>query len=252
MQNEALIRRTEEISMNALPALQTVYYDGWVLRFADGYTRRANSINPLYSSSIDLDVKIDRCEDIYRAKKRQIVFKLTDAAVPDELEENLTNRGYVPGDASPVSIQMLDLERPLESAGMEVIRSETWSEEWLEEFAKLNLVSENDARSLKRMLTSMIPQCCYFSAVSDGLIVGCGLAVFENRHIGLFDIVTDSRYRRQGIGKALTLDMLQWGKSKGALRSYLQVVHDNEPAISLYANLGFREAYKYWYLVRDI
>ena len=34
-----MIRLIEELSLNAWPALQTVLYDGWVLRFADGYTR---------------------------------------------------------------------------------------------------------------------------------------------------------------------------------------------------------------------
>ena len=42
-----MIRTLEELSMNALPALQTMLYGGWVLRFANGYTRRANSINPI-------------------------------------------------------------------------------------------------------------------------------------------------------------------------------------------------------------
>ena len=52
----------EELSMNAWPALQTKLYDGWVMRFAEGYTKRANSINPIYGSSISLTKKLDYCE----------------------------------------------------------------------------------------------------------------------------------------------------------------------------------------------
>lgn len=38
----------EELSMNAHPAIKTHVYDGWLLRFANGYTNRANSVNMIY------------------------------------------------------------------------------------------------------------------------------------------------------------------------------------------------------------
>ena len=43
-----MIRLLEELSLSALPALETTFLDGWVLRLSDNFTRRANSINPLY------------------------------------------------------------------------------------------------------------------------------------------------------------------------------------------------------------
>ena len=38
----------EELTLNAWPSLRSLLFDGWVLNFADGYTRRA------YSSAIRL------------------------------------------------------------------------------------------------------------------------------------------------------------------------------------------------------
>jgi hypothetical protein len=61
MKNKIL--RFEELSINAFPAILTELYDGWVLRYSNGYTYRGNSINPLYSSAIDLKDKIKYCED---------------------------------------------------------------------------------------------------------------------------------------------------------------------------------------------
>jgi len=41
---ENLVRLYEELSANAHPALKTIIYDGWILRFSDGYTNRSNSV----------------------------------------------------------------------------------------------------------------------------------------------------------------------------------------------------------------
>jgi len=42
------------LALTTWPALQQRLYDGWVVRFARGHTRRANSVNPLYPSYHDL------------------------------------------------------------------------------------------------------------------------------------------------------------------------------------------------------
>jgi len=58
-------RDLEELALTTWPALQQWLYDGWVVRFADGHTRRANSINPLYPSHQDAAAKIAQCEQWY-------------------------------------------------------------------------------------------------------------------------------------------------------------------------------------------
>ncbi len=125
----AIVQRTiEELTLNAWPALQTVLYDGWLLRFADGYTRRANSVNPIYPSAVPLADKIAACERAYAARDQE---------------------------ATPA--------------------------------------------------------------------------------------------RNQGIGRRRVGHLLAWGRAQGARTGHLAVVADNTPALRLYARLGFREAYRYWY-----
>ena len=68
--------RLEEVSLNSWPVLQQILFDGWILRFSRGYTKRANSVNPLFGSSMDVDEKVDVCEKLYAEKGSILSFVL--------------------------------------------------------------------------------------------------------------------------------------------------------------------------------
>jgi ribosomal protein S18 acetylase RimI-like enzyme len=57
-------------------------------------------------------------------------------------------------------------------------------------------------------------------------------------------------HRRQGLGTRLVQILLDWGRSQRARVAYLQVMLANDAALSLYAKIGFAEAYQYWYRKR--
>jgi hypothetical protein len=64
-----LAKRIEEASLNAWPALQHLLFDGWTMRFSKGFTKRANSVNPLFVSHLNTPEKVDRCERLYVERK---------------------------------------------------------------------------------------------------------------------------------------------------------------------------------------
>src|SRR5689334_9139246 len=92
--NRDMIIQYESAAAEAMPALTTRFYDGWLLRFTNGYTRRGNSIYPLYTSSLELDEKIKYCESLYLRQHLPVIFKLTEASQPANLEMRLTDQGY--------------------------------------------------------------------------------------------------------------------------------------------------------------
>lgn len=241
-----LNRDIEELTLNAWPALHNVLYDGWVLSFSDGYTRRANSIHPLYPSTVPLVDKIGVCEAIYAGRGQETVFKLTSLGAQDAaLDAALERRGYA--QAATTSVQIADLSLLDSPRDAVVVVEDTRQDAWLADFNRLSVTPERFHPTMQRMLDNIAPPHAFASISKEGNAVALGLAVAERGHVGLFDIVVDTRARNQGLGTKLVSRLLHWGRDQAASQAYLAVMADNAPAIHLYAKLGFQEAYQYWY-----
>ena len=244
-----MIRTLEELSMNAWPAKHSLHYDGWVLRTTDGYTKRANSVHPLYEPKLDLDEKIGFCESFYRNQGQPTVFKITASSTPPSLDTRLEMLGY--NKESLTSVQILDLSAGNHeiTAGIEL--TSTDSEAWHTAFARMNNVSVERRALHEHILRAILPDKCYASIYENGSIIGCGLGVLQSGYLGIFDIVIDAEHRNQGHGERLMRALLNWAIQHGTLMAYLQVMCDNELALHLYEKLGFKEKYQYWYRVKE-
>lgn len=243
-----MIRTIEEYSLNALPALQTMMYDGWVLRFSKGYTKRGNCINPLYSSTPNPSLKIQQCEELYTKRNLPVIFKLTSTSLPSNLDVLLEERGYQI--ASPAIVQGLTLTPNDLTIDENITYSSVITKEWLTAFCQFNQISKQNKPILQYMLENILPNKYIVSLQSGDKTIGCGIGVLEGDYIGLYDIVIDDAYRRQGYGKQLIANILKLGAKAGAKHSYLQVLQSNTPAIKLYSSLGYEELYQYWYRVK--
>lgn len=245
------IREIEEFTLNAWPALRQVLLDGWVLRFADGYTRRSNSVNPLYTGAADVLEKVRACEGTYDSVGLPTTFKLTPDSIPAGLDRLLLDRGY--REAAGASVQRCDLAN-LSVAAESSVTLRVWdapADEWLDAFASFNSVKSRDRQTLRAIIAAIVPARRLIAVADDGAIVACGLGVAQPPFVGLFDIVTRPDRRKRGIGAQVVSSLLAWGREQGATVGCLQVMRDNPPAWALYAKLGFREAYRYTYFVKD-
>ena len=75
-----------------------------------------------------------------------------------------------------------------------------------------------------------------------------GVAAYADDWVGFRSIEVSPEHRRQGLGLAVMAALLEWGAEQGARTAYLQVLADNDPALALYAGLGFTTHHAYRYL----
>lgn len=245
-EKHAYIRNMEARTMSAWPSFQTIIDDGWILRFAEGYTKRANSINPIFPSTDDLQQKIERCEIIYSRFTLSCVFKLTDIASPNNLESTLVIQGYEKIDET--SVQELHIpEINIPESSIHIEYSNDLNETWLLQYCSLNHVLNQNQEKLRGILKNILVKTFFVLLYQDDECVACGLGVQDDLYIGLFDIVVAKNHRNQGIGSLLIQHILKLGKKYGAQKAYLQVMLNNPSALRLYQKLGFKEKYRYWY-----
>lgn len=240
------MRLIEELSMNAWPSMQTHLYDGWILRFSDGYTKRANSINPLYPSTIDLEEKIAVCESLYWDKKLPAPFKFIGGMEGQmELENKLCGKGYEKLDETSVMTLPLQFHKGKASSSLKY--EAAFTDAWEDGFIRCNAINPAYESVMRKMLGNILGKKIIVSKIMDGTIVACGFGVMERGYVGIFDIVVDKAYRGMGIGKDVVQSILGTAKEEGAETAYLQVIKGNMIAESLYEALGFKESYRYWY-----
>jgi GNAT superfamily N-acetyltransferase len=242
-----LARRIEEAGLNAWPALQQMLYDGWVLRFSKGYTKRANSANALYPSAIDTREKVAFCEAQYKARELGPIFRITPFA-PTDLDGILEARGYELIDTTLVL--HLDLDQPASSPSGQAHQESL--DDWLPIFCRLKSSSLEAHQTHREILEAILGRCFYASLSVSGEAVSCALGVLEGEFFGLFDVVTSPEHRSKGHATALLSSMLDWAQENGARHAYLGVVALNSPARRLYDKLGFQEVYRYWYRVPSL
>lgn len=260
-----LARRIEEASLNAWPALQQIFLDGWILRFARGFTKRSNSVVPLYppvqknnsdaeSAQEHLISKIRYCENLYAKERLQTVFRLT-SIVEDFpggfqldrtlLDRTLAQRGYSLEETSLVMSTVINDAAPSAHERSDPVF--VTLEEWLKAYAALTGLPE-PAKSLHSIILKSISGESGLAVIyQHNAPMACGLAVLENDLVGLFDIYTADHARQQGFGTAIVQALQKWAHERGAKHTYLQVAANNASATSLYTTLGFTEIYRYWY-----
>jgi ribosomal protein S18 acetylase RimI-like enzyme len=245
----ASARRIEERALNASGAFQSLVYDGWLLGYRPGPTKRLRCINPFYPSTLPLAEKIDYCAAFYAAAGLPAVFRLLPFSEPSGLDGWLDDNAW--GMFERTLVLRADLAPAPEPAGagdsVDIVGVAQW-EPLVAELLDIAPIARSGFAERAAMYP--LPQA---GAVirRNGEIVACGLLKLEDDHAGLFALKTAPSWRGQGLGRAVVAALLDEARRHGAATAYLQVTADNAPALALYRRFGFAAAYEYWYRARE-
>jgi ribosomal protein S18 acetylase RimI-like enzyme len=240
-----LSKRVEEASLNAWPALRQLVFDGWLLRFGDGHTRRANAVSALHAGLRDPREKIAVCEALYRAQGLPTLFRLTGMSEPG-LAPVLDALGY--RSEGETRVLFADLARHRPAAPSRIELSSTPTEPWLAALAECHQYSEKQRLAARRILDALALPAIFAAARVEGTIASVAFAALHDGIASVNLVVTHPEHRRKGLSRQVISAILAWAQENGASGACLGVEATNAPAIALYEALGFRtELYRYHY-----
>lgn len=243
MEKPELIK-IEEAALNAWPAPRQMIYDGWLLRFTGGHSKRVNSVNPLYPSTMPLEAKIKTCEAVYACQGQPCLFRLIDLTSTMGLKQALKAGGYVPFDPTFVLGRALDLNDAVPS---DVTILEMPIADWFRMRSQFMHVPTADRLAHESILLSIVPEMVLMGLFAHGKPAACGMGVVEGSLMGFFSIYTGTTWRHKGYGSYIMGALEDWGLERGATYGYLQVEGHNRPALAMYQKLGFERFYRYVY-----
>jgi len=237
-------KELEYAGFRAWPAFEESEADGVVLRYSHGHTKRANSANILLQQKGDYETLVCRCEKYFNDKGLPCVFRLPSFCNNQQLDSYLEAVGYKSIDRS------LILYRSLEGSSFDGVEFTVKnSTDWMESFCQICELDISSHEAHLKILERIKDKTLMAVLVENEVEVACAVGVISNGNFGLFDLATKKSHRNMGYGTKLLNGMLGWAMTNGATKAYLQVVANNQPAISLYEKLGYHTCYEYWYRI---
>jgi len=236
--------RVEETCFNAFPSLQQVLFAGWLLRFTEGVSRRANSLNPLDPECADAVAAVALAEALYHARGQPAIVRVPSLVDP-QFDRALAARFYTAEGGSCVLYGALDAVAAAADPAVILLRSA--DAEWLDAMSRLQRHTPAQGSVYARIVGAIaiparfamisvegVPAALAYGAIHDGLLC------YES-------VITGPRHRRRGLARRVIAALASWAKEAGAEGACLQVEAGNAPARALYASFGLSELYRYHY-----
>ncbi|MDA1359235.1 GNAT family N-acetyltransferase [Glycomyces luteolus] len=229
------ILELERLLAATWPAPESAELGGWVLRYADGFSRRANSVLALTAPPGGLEAALEAVEAWYDERGARPLVALP-GGVAKRLSEELAARGWEAEAETAVMVKPLGA---IAYEGEAVIADAPGE-------ALLDQVGQGRPAIAAQVFGSG-PGRGYAEIWRGGELAARGRGAIAGDLVAITSIGTLPAFRRQGLGTEILRALEAWGYADGARRAALQVETDNEAAIAMYGRLGYAERYRYCY-----
>lgn len=271
------MRLLDRLAAGALPALEEVEREGWLLRATPGSFKRSNSALPL----VDDPGPVEVVERFYAARGLPAQVQVTSERVDQRLagwrrhDEVLVLAGPLPvgrageqlGDVDPGSAgaaapgsaldtHRRDLSRDAPDNGDQeapvcvspaavTLRAEPW-DAWTDCWWTVDGRPGGRETALAQ-LARVRQDSAYVAVEQGGEVVAVGRGALSDGWLGVFAMAVLPAHRGRGHGRAVLRALGTWASQRGGTGAYLQVLADNAPARRLYASAGLTPSHTYWY-----
>jgi GNAT superfamily N-acetyltransferase len=237
--------KAEHACLNAWPSLHNVVCDDWIVRFSEGLTRRANSVNPLRATARADGARIQLFENLFRAQELPLIFRvptLLDPSVDRGLERlGFTAEGescVIYGDIGEVSA------KPDPSVDV----TSRVGEDWLQAMNLMQKRTEEQSEIFDHIVLSIAVPAGYATLRDHGEIVAQAYGVIHDDLLCCESVITSETARGKGVGRRLMSALYAWAAAQGATGVCLQVEATNKAGRALYDGLGMKtELSRYHY-----
>jgi N-acetylglutamate synthase len=241
LQDAELIAGLEQRLLQVWPAVTTQMIEGWAVRFAGGYTGRANSASAITPGARMTDALLTRIIAGYVREGLVPQVRVSPVAHPD-CENMLQHRGFVSRGLAHTMIA--DIETPLKP-DVRVVLTLKPDIDWCRGVTSRREKAKHNSQALHAIVSRIKVPVRFATVLINSEAVGFGMAAIDRGWVELGSIVIDTKHRGQGLGRAMVSTLLHWAKADDVSQAFLQVDVGNTAALGLYRSLGFQVLYDY-------
>lgn len=249
--NSIDIDELQRLMVGGMPPLESARVGDWLLRAANGYTGRANSVLAIGDPGMSLEAAVAQVCAWYAERDQPALVQSPHETGADPTASALgsllvqqdwhfflrtsvmtkaaSNDGPTAGDAS--------------ATGLRVEVSDEPTDDWWHT-ASPRALDHRD--TLSRMLEQVRP-AAYLTAYLDDRPVGHVRLALADGWSGIFDVHTDPDARGRGVARALMRQAELTASERRIPLQYLQVAADNVAAVALYEALDWQVHHEYHY-----